>query len=291
MKEDKIIEETPKKKTNTFINILILLVIFIVSIIMYAKYIGIRGINTREYRITSKQLPNNFSGVKVIYISDILYSSTDLDKIDLIVESINELKPDIVLFGGNLLSKNYKLEKKEKQKIIDLLSKIDSSLGSYAVLGKYDNEVTSEILTSSNFKIINNNYELIYKTDLTPICLVGISSYTLGDYDLEKSFEIVKNNPNYYVITFTHESDIIDKILELEKKPNLILAGNSLGGEINIPFYGPITKFEGSKKYYLEKYEKGETLIYISNGVGTEKYNARLFNRPSFSLFRLKSLH
>ena len=67
------------------------------------------------------------------------------------------------------------------------------------------------------------------------------------------------------------------------------MAGNTLGGEINVPFYGNLLKYKGSKKYYLEKYNKNNIDIFISNGIGTKELNLRLNNIPSFSLFRLNS--
>ena len=46
-------------------------------------------------------------------------------------------KPDIVLFTGNLIDKNYKLKLKEQEKLINELSKIDPTIGKYAVLKFY----------------------------------------------------------------------------------------------------------------------------------------------------------
>ena len=46
---------------------------------------------------------------------------------------------------------------------------------------------------------------------------------------------------------------------------------------------------ESMYKYTSEHYNKGITDIYISSGLGTDKYPYRLFNRPSFNLYRLKA--
>lgn len=281
-----------KKKSNIFINILIFLIIILISIVMYAKYIGTKGIVVKEYMIKDTGIPDNFSGIKVIYISDILLGSTiDISDLDEMVEKVNELKPDILLFGGGLTYDGYNLNDEKKQTLTDTLNKINVKLGKYAVKGKNDNETYDEIMTSSNFKVLTNSYEMIYNKDFTPICISGIGSYNAGTYNLETSFEFLTTNPNCYTIAFTHEADIIDNIMALEHKPNIILAGNSLGGEINIPFYGPLVKMEGNMNYYLDYYKIENTQIYISSGLGTKKYDMRLFNHPSFNFFRLKSLN
>lgn len=288
IEENVVVEE--KKKNSIYVNILILFGIFVVSIIMYAKYVGTSGLVVKEYKVKDALIPSNFSGVKVVFFSDVLLGSTvNLEDIDNIVYEINRRNVDIVLFGGGLVSEDYKLANKVKEKLISSFSKIDASLGKYAVTAGTDSSGYDEIMSSSGFLVLDNNFELVYNKENTPICLVGVGSYNVGNYDLNSSFSFYSSNSSCYTLVFTHEGDIAKKILSLEHKPNLILAGNSLGGEINIPFYGPFTMFSGSKDYYLDYYKEGKTDIYVSSGIGTKKYNARLFNRPSINFFRLKS--
>ena len=290
LEEGKTDEDTLKKKSNILINVLIIVVIIIVSIVMYAKYIGTTHVSVKEYRVKSSSIPSNFSGVKIIYVSDILYGSTiNTEDIEELVDKINVLRPDILLFGGGLIADGYKLDDKDKTDIINLFNKLDVKLGKYAVKGANDKELFDEIMSSSDFKIMSNSYEFIYYLDNTPICLIGVGSYVKGSFDLTTSLEFFNTNPSCYSILFTHEADIIDNILELENKPSLILAGNSLGGEINVPFYGPLFKNEGSVNYYLDYYDLKNTQVYVSSGLGTNKNGMRLFNRPSFNFFRLKS--
>lgn len=277
-----------EKKSNKLINFLIFILILFISVFMYAKYVGTSGIRVKEYRVASKKIPEEFSGVKIIYISDILLGSISIDLLEDTVYEINSYKPDIVIMGGNLLSDDYKLSKKEKNKVSEILNKIDVNLNKYFVSGDLDDKVYTEILNNSGFIDINNKNELIYSNGIKPINIVGVSSYNKGKYDLEKSFNYTED---YYTIMVTHEGDIINKVLKLEKTPNLILAGNSLGGLINVPFYGSLFKYSGSKDYYLDYIEEKGIDIYVSSGIGTRDHNLRLNNRPSFNLFRLKSIH
>ncbi len=285
-------EKKEESKTkNKIINILILLIIFIVSVFMYAKYVEPSNLKVKEYRVSSKKIPENFSGTKIIFFTDLLFGSTVSNvEVENLIKKINTLKPDIVLYGGNLLDSSYKINDKEKEELIKNLKKIDASLGKYTTLSN-DNKTSEEILEQSDFKILNNIKETIYNESLTPINLIGLSSYNKGEYNIIDSFKFTEEEKDNYLILLTHEPDIIDKVLKQEKTPDLILAGNTLGGEINVPFYGPLYKFSGSKKYYEETYEKGSTKIFISNGLGTKKIHLRLNNTPSITLFRLKSIH
>lgn len=268
---------------NKIINLFIILIVLVIGIIMYSKYIGTKGLVVKEYKIASEKIPSSFSGVKIVFFSDLLYGSTvNYNDLEELIEKINELKPDILLFGGNLVSNNYKMNENTKDKISILLSKLNAKLGKYYVLGNSDDEKISKIL--KDFILIDNSTETLYNEDNNQICLSGIGSFLNNKYSVDKI-----SCENTFHIIMSHEPDIIDSVINL--KPDLFLAGNTLGGEINVPKFGYLEKFDGSKKYYKEYYQKDDTKIYISTGLGTKKKYKRLFNKPSISLFRLKSMN
>ena len=96
-----------------FIFILIIIIIS-VSIIFYSHYIGTKGLIIKEFKITNDKLPDNFHGLKIVHFSDIYYGSTVKEKeISNLVKKINELKPDIIVFTGDLLNNNINLKEKD----------------------------------------------------------------------------------------------------------------------------------------------------------------------------------
>ncbi len=291
-------EKEERKKNNIIGIIIFLIVIFVLSLFLYAKYIGTKGLIVKEYKIESKELPSGFNGIKIVQFSDIyLGNTTTYEDIEEMVKKINILKPDLVFFTGNLISKNYNLTSEEKEKLIELFKSIYNTIGKYAIKGNLDYDDTNfvELLNLSDFKLIENNYELIYSNSLTPIFLGGVSSYLKDDINLDTVFsyyaseEEILYKANYKII-LTHEGDSIDKILGKNSDINLILSGNSLNGLIVIPYYGQIFIPEGSKNYYVPYYKKNDTEIFVSSGIGTNEHKMRLFNKPSFNFYRLKSL-
>ena len=82
-----------------------------------------------------------------------------------------------------------------------------------------------------------------------------------------------------------HEPDFIDEIDY--RKFDLVLAGHSHNGQVRLPFIGALVKPNYAKKYYDEYYKIKNTDLYISSGIGVSEVNFRLFNRPSFNLYRL----
>ena len=209
-----------------------------------------------------------------------------LEDVNKIVKLTNERKPDIVVFTGDLIHKNYNLESKEQEKLINKLKSIKTSLGKYAILGDEDNESIATIFNQSNFTILRNEYELIYNQTNNPILLIGLSS-SKKNIDIEKGYQYFKetnHNSNIYTITLLHEPDTVDDIIY---QTDLFLAGHSHNGNIRIPFikYSPF-KVEGARKYDQDVYEKNNYKLYISSGLGT-KEGIRLFCRPSINFFRL----
>lgn len=79
-----------------------------------------------------------------------------------------------------------------------------------------------------------------------------------------------------------------DEIERFENIPfNLILAGHSHNGQIRLPFIGALLKKDGSKIYTDSYYRIQNSDFYITSGIGTSDISFRLFNHPSFNLYRL----
>ena len=288
-KEKEVIEE---KKTHKILNTFIFIFIICVGIVLYSKYVGTEGLIVKEYRVESNILTSNFSGIKIIHFSDLLYKST-IDKSDVndLVERINLFKPDIVVFTGNLVSYNVKLKDKDIEYLKSELSKINASIGLYAVYGENDYNTPSyeDIMTSSGFKILNNSYEeLFYKTDES-IYIVGFPSSLKENIELEKSFEFYDDMNRRYTIVLLSEGASIKYIDESTYEVDMILGGYSLNGSVVLPLYGGLFKDKNSYKYSEPYYKKGITDIFISSGLGTKNYEFRLFNKPSINLYRLKA--
>ena len=170
-----------------------------------------------------------------------------------------------------------------------LLSKINTNLGKYYITGDndYKKEDVYNILNNSGFVDLNNKYQLIYK-DKEPILISGISTKKdkTDNYDkLKETYEYLNNN-NVYSILIMHEPNNIDKI-DYDNF-NLILAGHTKGGVLQIPYLGGIILPDGNYLYGKNYYKKKNIKIYISNGLGNDDISFRLFNKPSFNFYRLR---
>lgn len=281
-----------KEKSHIFIKLIVFLILLILGTFFYAKYVGVSGFIVKEYRVESNILTSNFSGMKIVHFSDLLLGSTyDLDDTLKMVEHINKLKPDLVLFTGDLVHSSKKMKEEDKNKLIEILSSINASVGKYAIYGDHDysNNDYEVIMNKSSFKILRNSYDEVYNKTSEPLYVVGLSSSIKENVNMEESFKFYSDENRKYTIVMVHDGKSIKYLDESTYEVDLILGGHSLGGSIVIPYYGGIIIDESMYKYTSEHYNKGITDIYISSGLGTDKYPYRLFNRPSFNLYRLKA--
>ena len=281
-----------KKESHFFLNLVIFIVIIITIIFFYAKYIGIKGIKVKEYRIESSILTDNFTGVKIVHFSDLLYKSTiNNEDIEELIYKINILNPDIVVFTGDLINKNIKHNEKDREFLIEKLSNIKAKIDKYYIYGDYDSEYEyDDIMSKSGFLLLDNDYDEIYYKTNESLYLVGIPSSIKNDIDLDSAFAFYDDNNRKYIILLVHDGNSIKYIDESNYEVDLILGGHSLGGSVNLPFYGGLFYDKYVYKYKDEYISKGITNIYISSGIGTNEYKYRLNNRPSFNLYRLKSI-
>lgn len=285
--EEEKLEKRKKRIKRSLINILIIISIFL-ALIFYMHFIGSHGLVVREYKVESNNLPDSFHGFKVVHFSDLHYLTTINNKeLKKIVNRINELRPDIVVFTGDLFDNKETYTKKDLKKLIDNLNNIDATIGLYAIKGNHDynNDYFEQVINKTDFKILNNSYELIYYKDTTPIMLTGVGSILENDCDIDSAFSYDKED-NLYIISLIHEPDVIDNI-NAKYKVNLALAGHSHNGQIRLPGVGAIVKVEEGKKYPNKEYKINNTNLYVSGGLGTSIYEFRLFNKPSINLYRL----
>ncbi|MBR2828860.1 MAG: metallophosphoesterase [Bacilli bacterium] len=283
-------KEIIKKGIKITVKILLVGTILAFLFFTYTTYISTSLIKVQEYRIINEKIPSSFKGLKIIHFSDLhLGSSFDIEDMKKVRKLSNERKPDLVLFTGDLIYKK-NLEKEKQEDLIKELKKMKASIGKYAILGDEDNEKISTIFNQSDFTILRNEYDLIYKEKENPILLVGISSMLKNQQDLKKAysyFELPTHNSNIYTISMFHEPDLTNDIMN--NPSDLLLSGHSHNGQIRIPFLNKGILIEkGAKTYNNPHYSIDNKELYISSGLGT-KTGFRLFCRPSINFYRLSN--
>ena len=106
-------------------------------------------IKTAVYDVSVQKECGGMSGLNIVLAADLhLGYNTGLGHVEQMVEKINMLKPDLVVFAGDIFDNNYDAVS-QPEKIIEELQKIRAKYGSYACYGNHD--VSEKILAGFTF--------------------------------------------------------------------------------------------------------------------------------------------
>lgn len=267
--------------------VIIVIVVILLSLFLYSRFINTNGFKIVENTISITNIPDAFQDFKIVQFSDLLINSTkNVNDLENIVNQINEMKPDIIVFTGDLIYRDYNISEEEIENIKVNLKKLNCTLYKYAIIGDNDAEsvdLYKEIINDSGFILLDNQSSYIFYKDVTPIKITGITDIN----NVDNALYIADELETFYNIALTHEPDNIDILAN--KDIDLVLAGHSLLGQIRVPFWGGILKKDGANKYLDDNYTTNNTQLFVSGGLGTDNnIPFRLFNKPQINLYRLK---
>ena len=206
---DEIDSEERKEKTKALIKkilwIVIPILLFALITFVSLRYIGNYGIVVKERAIYSNKINDDLHGLKIVHFSDIYYSEyTEMKQIDKLVNRINYTNPDIVIFTGDLISKNYILSHDEEENLVNKLSSINASIGKIAIKGEIDEGSFDSIMDESGFEIYDEN-------EINRI-FVKNSYFNIANFDENMSQDF--GDDEILNIVLTHNPDSIDTILD-----------------------------------------------------------------------------
>ena len=271
------LKEAPKKP-RILLKIVIGIVILIGIFFLYAFKVEPKLLKVTEYALVNEKLPESFNGLKIVQFSDIHFGvSTGEKEMNQVIDKINYLKPDILVFTGDLFDDSINLTTSDMEYLTSALSKLNANIVKLAVKGDedyLDENCFTDIFTKANFTIY-------YESD-TPIYISGISSITKNKYDLTNAFK--KENTNNLQIFLVHEPVIFD---DVQNETDFVLSGHSLGGLIRLPFINGVYKESNTGNYQKGIYKQKNSTLIVNGGIGTQKISARFNNIPEINLYRL----
>lgn len=261
------------------------------SVYYYSREIEPSLLDIHKETIQSIRIPESFNEFKILQFSDthIGFHYT-LEQFEKLVNKINALKPDIVLFTGDLLDdpSNHSINLDELTKA---LSRIESAKGKYWVYGNHDHggygtDLVKDLFDQAEFSLLKNESVLI-SSENSYIQLAGLDDAMLGQPDLAATLQ-TEIEGDFFTILMAHEPDMAD--FTKQYPIDVQLSGHSHGGQIQVPFYGYIYTPYLAKKYVEGSYLLGERPLhlFVSRGIGTTRLPYRFLCKPEITLYTLK---
>jgi len=247
--------------------------------------VSLGTLHTGQIRTTSYTIPvtgTEQQKMRIAFVADLhIGCYIGNEQITKMVDKINEMDPDLVLFGGDIYDSDYNMLN-DPEEIAATLRKIHSRYGVYGVYGNHD--VAETLIGGFSISPASQAYrdprmaELLKESNITmlddeTVSLAGGKIKLVGRLDGEKSGDgltprmpaaklIGQNTSGSTVIVLEHEPVELNELAELGV--SLVLSGHTHAGQ-----FFPLTlaqPFIWKNPYGLKKF--GSMYSVVTSGVG-----------------------
>jgi predicted MPP superfamily phosphohydrolase len=251
------------------------------------------NIRTERLTISINGLPKSFDGFTIAHISDIhgrkLYENGAAFNI------ISRANPDMVSITGDFVTSSVD----EMYNFLPLLKRLSLEMPVYAVSGNHDHDVgwaqVKNKLQENDVIVLENEHVLLRKGN-EKISIAGVNDPFTRRANLAKALPeddivtiLLAHSPTWFEAK-PYDPRFLEEI-ELLKRVSLTLVGHTHGGQIKIPFVGPLTTASGRlfPEDYIEGLSwEGSGWLYISRGIGYVMIPFRFLSPPEIAIITLR---
>jgi uncharacterized protein len=228
--------------------------------------------------VAIRNLPSRLSGTTAVQISDFHLHEADETHARMI-ELIKEENPHYVFFTGDLVNESAAIGH-----AVDIFRSIQPPGGTWAVVGNSDRTSGATDAIQSQLKAVNVQYLVNASTELAAgFWLVGVDDPSAYVSDVGSAIQDVPASAPR--ILLAHSPDIVDQLDGA--RFDLMLAGHTHGGQINLPFFNGAWLMNGPSSRYVRGFydDARGSPLYVNRGIGTAKLPIRLGARPEITHF------
>lgn len=257
---------------------------------------------THEIQLDFEHLPEELNGLRIVQISDIHVGSffNQTHRVQKAIDQINALKPDYVLFTGdlvnNITSEMHGWESTFRQ--------IEATKGKFSILGNHDYgdyvPWEAELHKQENLKAIIEMHRSIGFTPLlneqVQISAEGNGAYFIGvenwgkapfrqSGNLEKASESIPEGA--FKLLLSHDPSHFDEQV-IGTGIDLTLSGHTHGMQFGIERFGiKFSPVQFRYKKWAGLYQVGKQYLYVNRGFGYIGFPGRVGIYPEITLIEL----
>lgn len=257
------------------------LAFFIVFVVLYGSFVGVRRLNVNRLEIALKDLPEAFDGYRIVLFSDAHVGSFTGWRQSLLqrdIDSINAQQADAIFFVGDL--QNQRPE--ELYPVQEMLRSLKATDGVFSVLGNHD--YSDYIDDDPAIKIANEremvsrqrqfgwklllNEHLALEKQGARLVIAGVENDQTRKQmkkrnDLAKALEGVRDDD--CIILLQHDPGAWQQTEWIQPQVSLTLSGHTHGGQVSL--FG-LRATQLSKNYDYGLFREGERQLYVTCGIG-----------------------
>ena len=260
----------------------------LLSLMLLLPFLLYHGNNALD--ITTFEIPSDeLSGLRILHLSDLHNKSFGKNQ-EKIIEKINEIKPDLIVFTGDLVDGR----RKGHQNALTLMDILSRNYTVYRVNGNHDfgdnGYALKPKLDELHIVTLENACDTYYYNDI-PVQIKGVDdpiSYDRAtrESEFKNSLEILDDT--VYNILLSHRPEHFNDYVEAGY--DLVLTGHAHGGQLRLPVLGGvIAPHQGILPAYdAGAYTSGPTTMIVSRGLGNSLFPFRMFNNPELVVIDFK---
>jgi predicted MPP superfamily phosphohydrolase len=216
-------------------------------------------------RIWLDALPEVFSGLRIVQISDIHHGLFLPEQwLAEAVQQTNRLRADIVVLTGDFVT----YSRANIEPAAEILSRLRARYGVLAVLGNHDFRVGADAVTSAlrrkHIEVLRNQHVTV-QFGGSSLYVAGVDDYGYGA-DVRRAVRGIPRDSA--TVLLAHNPRIIH--LASRHGVSLVLSGHTHGGQVNLPLLGTVYGRSPERLRYKIGWDRlGPTQIYVSRGIGT----------------------
>jgi predicted MPP superfamily phosphohydrolase len=230
-----------------------------------ARWVPRERFTVNEERIWLDALPDAFSGLRVVQISDIHHGwFLSQEWLAQAVQQANRLHADIVVLTGDFVT----YSRANIEPAAEILSRLRSRYGVFAVLGNHDFRVGADAVTLAlrrqRIQVLRNQH-ITVQFGGASLYVAGVDDYGYGA-DVRRAVRGIPRDAA--IVLLAHNPRIIS--LASRHGVSLVLSGHTHGGQVNLPLLGTVYGRSPERLRYKIGWDRlGATQIYVSRGIGT----------------------
>lgn len=271
-----------RKISHKKILILILIIIILIPFCLYQN----KHLVITTYTYESEKLGADLDGYRIVQISD-LHNAAFGKENKKLLETIRSCSPDIIIITGDLVDSNHT----NVERAVAFVKEAVKIAPVYYVTGNHEywldpseNEQMMQGILAAGAYDLDDEAVRIEKGD-SSFLLVGLDDQHLSDETLKNLLQEQKNELS---IVLAHEPQYLQNYANAEA--DLVLTGHAHGGQIRLPFVGGIVAPDQGflPEYTSGKYNRADTEMIVSRGLGNSIIPVRLFNYPEVVCVELR---
>lgn len=234
-------------------------------------------------------LPAGLSGLRVLHVSDLHWrSGSELARE--LPDLAATVPHDLTLYTGDFIDDDDGIAP-----VAALLARMPRTQGAYAVLGNHDyrrlgrsdghNDVPRlrAALADAGLELLFNAARPLLGGELF---VAGVDDPAIKRDDIDRAMSSVPDGA--CCLLLAHSPDIVLRLGP--HRPGLILAGHTHGGQIHLPFIGPLkTETKLGRRWAMGLREHDGVPIFVTRGIGYSGINLRLGCPAEVALLTLRS--